>query len=213
MRSDTVSALEITWSTIALLGTVTAATLLVNVWLSYRTVLSWIDEDRAVRWGPRHRFALGFLIGGLLLLVVWLGFVALGANALLSPPAPDPVRQASADRGGWILTCLATVLLAFQAVLVWAWLSLARPSLGPALLGTASPSELLFRVIDLGREMGHLVANDLVRPVTVLDEIARDEQTPAELRAEAAVAIADLETVMRRVKAIHETIKRQEPEP
>jgi uncharacterized protein (UPF0147 family) len=61
--------------------------------------------------------------------------------------------------------------------------------------------------------MGHLIANDLTRPVSVLDEIARDERTPAELRADAALAIADLEAVMQRVKAIHEAIKAQEDQP
>jgi hypothetical protein len=213
LTSNTASALEVTWSAVALLGTAVSLALLVHIWLSYRAVSAWINEGRAVRWGPRHKFVLGFLIGIGLLLLVWVGFVALGANALVNPPPVDAERQAASDRAGWILVILESVLFGFQGILLWAWVSLARPSLHPSGVEPNTPAMLLFRAIDLGREMGHLIANDLTRPVSVLDEIARDERTPAELRADAALAIADLEAVMQRVKAIHEAIKAQEDQP
>lgn len=206
------SALEISWSTVAVLGAGVALALLVSVWLSYRAVASWIKNGLAVRWGPRHKFVLGFLAGIGLLFLVWLGFVALGANAMANPPPLDPERQAASDRGGWLLVGLESVLFCFQIILLWAWVSIGRTTLRP----NGEPrtfTDLLLAATGAGREIGHTVANHLQRPVAVLDEIAADASLPEEARTAAALALADLEQVMEHVHELHQAIKALEPHP
>jgi hypothetical protein len=204
------SVLETAWTAVAVAGTGVAVAFLVVIWLSYRAVMSWIRQGLAVAWGPRHLFVVSFLVGIGLLLLVWLGFDALGANAMLNPPPLDPERQAASDRGGWILVGLEAVLFCFQIVLLWAWVAIGRTTLHS---GAAPRSflDLLRGVIDDGREVGHAVANDLQRPVAVLEEIAEDASLPEEARTAATLALDDLGRVMARVHAFHQSVKRLEP--
>jgi hypothetical protein len=88
------SVLETAWTAVAVAGTGVAVAFLVVIWLSYRAVMSWIRQGLAVAWGPRHLFVVSFLVGIGLLLLVWLGFDALGANAMLNPP---PLEEIAAD--------------------------------------------------------------------------------------------------------------------
>lgn len=203
---ESAATIEVVWSSLALLGAGVAAGLLAHIWQSYQTVADWIAEGRTVAWGPRHRFVVGFGAGIVLLFLVWAGFVALGANAMVNPAAADAERQAASQRGGWILVSLLCVLLGFQLLLTWAWVSVGRPTLSPD-TATRSPVALLFRAIDLGRAMGHEIANDAQGPVLVLDEIANDGSLPADMRRRAAEALAALERMIDRTRRLHETIK------
>lgn len=206
MLTPNVSPLEATWTAIALLGTVTAFAFLAYIWLSYQAVMSWIDHGWAVRGGPRHKFVLGFLLGVGLLIIVWFGFDALGVNAMLNAPPTTPDRAAASERGGWILVGLEAALLAVQGVLFWAWVTVGKPTLGSGQGSTLS--DILEASTDIGREMGHLIANDLQQPMSVLEEIAGDHMVSEERRADAALAVANLGLVMDRVRALHREIKR-----
>lgn len=208
---ETVSGLELVWTAIAVCGACVAAALLAHIWMSYRAVMSWIARGWAYRWGPRHKFALGFLLGIGLLLLVWLGFVALGGNALATLPPVTPDRQAASDRAGWILVALEGVLFVFQSILMWAWLAVGAKTLRPLSHEPPTLSDLVLRAIDAGREIGHGIANDLQRPVSVLDEIATTEGLDPSLRMAAAVAVADLDHIKIRVAELHARIKALEP--
>lgn len=214
MLPATASLLEVSWTAIAFCGAAVAMALLVHVWLSYRAVMSWIEHGWAYRWGPRHKFALGFLVGIGLLLLVWCGFIALGANAIVNPPPTTPDREAASERGGWILVCLEGVLFVFQTILTWAWMAVGAKTLHPHTAHELpSLGELVIHAIDAGREMGHGIANDLQRPVAVLDEIALTEGIDPSLRTAAAVAVADLDHIKIRVAELHARIKAMEPQP
>lgn len=131
MLPSNASSLEITWSLIALVGLMFALWLFELIWKSYRAVLSWIEQGLAVRWGPRHKFVLGFLTGVGLLVLIWVGFIALGINAMLTPEPLSVDRQEAAERGGWILVGLEALLLIFSVVLLYAWIAVGGPSLRP----------------------------------------------------------------------------------
>lgn len=205
------SVLETVWTAVAVAGTGVAVAFLVVIWLSHRAVMSWIRQGLAVAWGPRHLFVLSFLVGIGLLLLVWLGFDALGANAMLNPPPVDPERQAASDRGGWILVGLEAVLFCFQIVLLWAWVAIGRTTLHSDGSAPRSFLDVLRGVVDDGRDVGHAVASDLQRPVAVLDRIAADASLPEEARAAATLALDDLGRVMTRMHAFHQSVKRLEP--
>jgi hypothetical protein len=185
MLPGNASSLEVTWTTIAIGGAGFATALAGNVWLSHQTVVEWIRKGRIRRWGPRHKFVLGFFVGVALLLLVWCGFVLLGANAIANPPPSDPGREAASERGGWILVILEGALFLFQAILMWAWWA-------------------------AGREMGHAVTNDLQLPVAILDEIALDPTVSEERRNEAAQALVALDRLLKHVHSLHTAIKARE---
>lgn len=205
------SPLELTWTAIAVLGVVVAAALVAHVGTSYRTVIEWIALGRIYRDGPRHRFVSGFLTGVSLLLLVWLGFVALGGNAISNPPPLDAERQAASERGGWILVSLELALLVFTLLLAWAWVSVGKPTLHPN--APSSPAALLFQAIDLGRQLGHDLRSDAQLPIAVLDDIARDPSVPAELRVRAGEALVAISQMLRRVREVHNAIKALEGTP
>lgn len=203
-----VSPLELTWTSIALLGTLTALFFLGFIWLSYTSVREWIDRGWARRWGPRHKFVLGFLLGMVLLLVVWIGFDALGVNAMFNPPPPTPDRAAASERGGWILAGLEASLLAVQGVLFWAWVTVGRPTLATD-RGAPTLADLLEAQTDDGREMAHLIADSMQQPVATLDGFARDERLPLDARTAAVEALAALDRVMAGVRQLHRQIKQR----
>src|SRR5581483_6491208 len=90
------SALEAVWTALACGGLAFALWLFGMIWRSYRAVCAWIEQERAVKWGPRHKFVLGFLVGIGVLVLVWAGFVVLGVNALENAPPPP-----NAPAGSW----------------------------------------------------------------------------------------------------------------
>lgn len=209
-NSSTASPLEVTWTTVALCGTAFAVALLAHVWLSYRTVRSWIKRGWAVRWGPRHRFVLGFLIGMALMLAVWVGFVALGVSALYTLPPVTPDREAASERAGWILVGLELALFAFQCVLLWAWITLGRPSI-------KSPHEispfahLMLEAIDAGRGLGHLVKNSMSEPIGLIDITLGTAVLTDQQRSDLTRARDLLLALVEDVDALHDEIKRMEP--
>lgn len=211
MMPSNASVLEASWTAVALFGAGVALALLAHIWQSYCAVMSWIAKGWAYRWGPRHKFALGFLVGIGLLLLVWCGFLALGVNALLNPPPTTPDRAAASERAGWILVGLESVLFLFQTILTWAWIAVGSKTLHPANQDAPTLGELVLRAIDAGREMGHAIATDLQLPVMVLDEMARDETASPEERARAAEALAALDQIKTRVADLHRRIKEMEP--
>jgi hypothetical protein len=211
MFSDDASLLEITWTAIALAGTLLAFALVALVWPSYRTVVGWIDREMAVRWGPRHLFVLGFLVGSGLLAVVWVGFDALGANAMLNPPPVTPDRIASSARAGWILVSLETVLLAFTGVLLLAWVTIGRRTLRP--LAEHTPIALMLDAIDAGRELGHLVRNRIGVPIGLIDLAMAEAALTDRQRADLIEARDALLALVEEVGHLHQEIRDLEPKP
>lgn len=206
MLTSNASVLEMTWLGVSVLGIAFALAFWAHVWASYFAVRDWIRRGWAVRWGPRHKYILGFLWGVALLLLVWLGFAGLGINAALNPPPVDPVRAAASERGGWLLTALVTVLLLFSAILFWVWMIVGRPRLAS---GGETPtiSDLLEAATLAGRQMGHLIADDLQIPVATLDMFCRDAKLSESQRTAACEALDALDRVMARVRQLHREIR------
>lgn len=209
MLGANASMLEATWLGIALLGAAVALALWVQIVASYLAVETWIGERRLVRWGPRHKFILGFLIGIFLFLLVWLGFIALGVNAVTNPPPATPDRVEAAERGGMILCGLEGVLLLVTVILTWAWITVGKPTLNPS-GAPRSPVSQMFRAIDLSREMGHTVRNDSQRVVALLDDIARDHALSPDYRSRATEALLTLAHMTTHVTELHQAVKRLE---
>jgi hypothetical protein len=132
--------LEVTWSSVAMLGLLVAVAFEAAVVRSLVAVHAWINQGRARRWGPRHQFVLAFAVGIGLIVLVWLGFCALGLNAMLTPPALTSDREEAAERGGWILTLLEAVLFCFQVALFYAWVAVGGPSIKPHPVAKVRPS-------------------------------------------------------------------------
>lgn len=206
MLTPNASPLEIAWTVLAVLGIGFGVAFEVLVWLSYRAVTSWIERGWAIRWGPRHKFVIGFLIGVALLICVWVGFAMLGVNAALNPPPATPDRQAASDRGGWILVGLEAILLMFSGLLLWVWLAIGRPRMSddhPA----PTITDLLEASTQAGRDIAHVVADDLQMPVYTLDVFSRDPRLPEDVRQASGEALVHLDSVMTRVRALHAEIK------
>ena len=134
------SALEAVWTALACGGLAFALWLFGMIWRSYRAVCAWIEQERAVKWGPRHKFVLGFLVGIGVLMLVWAGFVVLGVNALENAPPTTPGRAAASERAGWILVGLEVALLLAQVALLYAWIAVGGPSLQPHPVPKVRPS-------------------------------------------------------------------------
>lgn len=210
--AENTSALEAAWTTIAVAGAAVAVALAAHIWASYRAVAAWIGHGRARRWGPRHTFVLGFLTVAGLLVLIWLGFAALGVNAMLNPPPTDAIRAAASERGGWILVGLEGLLFLCQGVLMTAWIGVGRPSLRMG-REPQTLAMLLLAAIDAGREIGHAVRNDLQPAVAVLDDLAHDETVSADLRARAVEALDQIDRLLAHVSRVHGEIKALEPRP
>jgi hypothetical protein len=209
---ETASSLEISWTLVALLGTAVGVALLAHIWVSYRAVVAWIGVGLAVRWGPRHKFVVAFLVGVGLLVLVWLGFVALGANALVNPPPLTPDREAASERGGWILVGLESLLFLFQAVLLTAWVAVGRPTLRDSqepmtVLG------LLLQSIGIGRELGHLIRNRLTVPVGLIDVTLETAVLTEMQRRDLIEARESLLAIGIEADALHQRIRGMEPKP
>lgn len=211
MLPSSASEIEVARTTVALLGAGIATALLANVWLSYRAVVAWIGTGRVVRWGPRHTFVFGFLIGIGLLLLMWLGFLALGVNAILNPPPLSPERIDAATRGGWILIGLQVELLAFQGILLWAWLAVGRKTMHPGREEPVSLAELFRHATGTGRDLGHLVNNRLGVPVGNIDIVLETETLTDDGHDLLVVARDTLVALGKDADALHKEIKALEP--
>lgn len=204
---ESASGLELTWTAIAMIGLLVNVVLLDQITRSYMAVSEWIRRGWAVRWGPRHKFVVGFLLGASLLFAVWLGFCALGANAIYNPPPTTPDRAEASERGGLILVFLEGVMLLFQGVLTWAWIAVGKPTI-PGSSERVTLADLLEASTDAGRELAHMLANSAQLPVTVLERVAEDPAISPELREDAASALTSMERLMEHAGKLHAEIKR-----
>lgn len=199
------SSLELSWTGVAVAGLLFSLVFLGYLLRSYQAVEGWIERGLAYRWGPRHKFVLGFLLGIGLLAIVWVGFILLGGNAILNPPPPDPIREVSSERAGWILVILESFLFLVQTALLFAWVVVAHPSLQPT--PEKSPMELVLEATDAGREMGHAVANALQRPIALFDLLLHDEHLTPAMKSQIEEALKDLESVLTHSQVLHLRIK------
>lgn len=121
--ASTAASVEIAWTAIALSGIAFSLIFLRIIYESIETIERWILERRAVRWGPRHRFAVIFFVSVALLTLVWFGFVLLGLDALFNPPAMTPEGREVSMRAGWLLVGMESGLLLFEGLLLYSWVS------------------------------------------------------------------------------------------
>jgi hypothetical protein len=169
--------------------------------------------------GPRWVAATGHLLFNLTLLVGWLCFCGVIAVAIYLPSRTDMPAAELSLIVGWLRVAFACTVLVGQVHQRNARFKLRRLPLeawermiltmydGLGVEDRAALSRRLFRATAAGREIGHAVANDLQRPVAVLDEIARDDRADPEIRQMATDALADIDSVIRHTSALHAEIR------
>jgi hypothetical protein len=116
--SGTASALELSWTAIAVGGFLFSVWLVGGGWLDLQAVQAAIDAHppRARRWGPRWWVAMSAVVANVALCLVWIGFVLIGAIAMRYPPPPPTAQQTvSTQWVGWVLIAMEALLAAVQA--------------------------------------------------------------------------------------------------
>lgn len=112
------SPIELAWSIIAGIGVLLSLWMIADAWLDYRSVVRGIRGGYARARGARWWIAVGALGGNAMLVLVWLGFLAIGVLAMQYPPPPrEPDQQVSNQWAGWVLIGMEALLAATQ---VWA---------------------------------------------------------------------------------------------
>lgn len=172
--------------------------------------------------GPRWISAEEHLFSDLSFLGAWTCILGVLGIAIYLPARTDPVGGVLALTAGW-LRFGATVLFLLAQVNrrvgrqklrnlpLEAWEQMLASMMdGMSPVDRDAMTTRLLAATAAGREMGHRVANDLTQPVAALDAIATDERVPASLRSDAALAIANLDAMLTRVKGLHAEIKAQE---
>jgi protein-S-isoprenylcysteine O-methyltransferase Ste14 len=116
--SASASPLEVTWTTIGVIGVFFTGVLIVLSLLDRRTVQEEIDADppRARAWGPRWWVATRDTGMWLLIAYIWSVFVGMGVIFMQFPPPPPSTEQRVASMWvGWLFISAEFVLALFQA--------------------------------------------------------------------------------------------------
>ena len=115
------SALEITWTVIAMIALGFSAWILDDNVRNMAAVRRAVKQERAVAWGPRWWVALASLVSSAAMLVVWIGFAVIGVLAMTVSPGASPALRATVSSfSGWILVGMTLILAAIQAWQVYA---------------------------------------------------------------------------------------------
>lgn len=172
--------------------------------------------------GPRWYAAAGHFLFNLTLLIGWLLFGGVAAIAVYLPPRPGQTAEALTIVAGWLNFGFSVCVLVGQVhqraarfhlkrLPIEAWERMVATMFdGLDLEGRAELTGRLLRATHAGREMGHLVRNELQLPVSVLDAMAADAALTMVQRDRATQALANLERVAVQVEALHAEIKAQE---
>ena len=202
--AGTVSHLEMVWTLIAVAGLLFSAWLTLAGWADFQAVESAIRRTPplARRWGPRWWVGLSAVVANLTLIVAWAVFIFIGIMAMQWPPPPPTTEQAVANTWvGWALILAELVIAGVQGWHLFVRGRVEHETPTVAIMGR------LAQVAEDGREMGHLVAGEIQRPMTLLEEMANHPALPEDRRAEARAALMDLDTVLVRVRLLHQEIR------
>lgn len=135
---DGASALEISWTGIAILGFLFSSWGTWDSWLDFMAILGAIRVRKAVMYGPRWWIAMGFLGSDALFGLTWAGFILIGILAMTVPPAPNPQREWVSEVTGWVLVALELMLACIEI-----WWRLVRIKIRELIPGVALTLEQL----------------------------------------------------------------------
>lgn len=174
--------------------------------------------------GPRWITARGHLLANLKFLGAWVCALVWVGVAVYLPSRTDEPTATLAQLVGWCRVLMAFCVLLAQIDQRATRFSLSRLPLESwermvaAMSAGMAPAERVALVrrlglaTDAGRQMGHLVANELQAPVASLSLLSDDEVLAPEHRAIVDDVIADLVGVAARARALHGEIKALVPE-
>lgn len=121
MLASTASALEITWTLIAIISLGFTAWIVQDNLLNYAAVREAVRQGRAVTAGPRWWVALASLVSSTAMFVVWLGFATAGVLAMtVGPDTPLEQRVRVSEAVGWVLVAMTLILAGIQVWQVYA---------------------------------------------------------------------------------------------
>lgn len=171
--------------------------------------------------GPRWIAASGHLLFNLTMTLGWLLFCGVLAVAIYLPSRTDEPAAELAWVVGWLRLGFALCVLGGQIHQRTARFKLRKLPLDAwerMIDNLDAPGRLLLlrrfsSTSEVGRAMGHTVANTVQMPVAVLDEIAEDEAVAPERRQEAALARDALQQMSREVGSLHAQVKALEADP
>lgn len=111
----TASALEITWSAVALVGVLFSVWMIVDAYWDLWVVEQAIRGGYAKARGARWWIAIGALVGNGMTAFVWAGFLLVGLIAMqYAPPPPNPEQAVSNMWAGWVLIGMEALLASIQ---------------------------------------------------------------------------------------------------
>lgn len=128
---ESASGQEIAWSIGALFGLAFTLMMAAWAWARFAVVRERVGRGGVVRWGPRWNLVLGLLVAMIFFGLGWLGYLALGIVAMLTPPPIAEVSREAADRFAWLLIAMEIAHALGQAVLFVGFLSLSGRRLFP----------------------------------------------------------------------------------
>jgi len=198
--------IEILRTVLTLVGTAISLGLFLHVWDRHATVARWVQEGRIKLWGPRHTFAVGFLVSVMFLLAIWVLLFATGINAMVNPAPTTPIAEASGYRGNLLILGVVILLLGFTGVMTAAWVAVGRPTVMPD-SAPNSPISMMFRAIDYARDMGHSVNDNTQGAVGVLELLLEDPTVSQDRKELIRPALDALLRTREHVHNVHEAAK------
>lgn len=136
MRLDwaNVGAQELGWTIPAVLAGLITIGMTIWVWRSFAAIRAAIraEPDRYQAWGPRWNFSLFLLVALSCFGLGWLGYAAIGALAMMTPPPQTEASQDISEWFAWLLVSMEAVHALAQGFL---WVALRSLTAQPVVPG------------------------------------------------------------------------------
>lgn len=119
--------IEVVWTVGALMGASLTLIALGWTWGRFNVVREGVRRGEAVAWGPRWNLTLGLCLSMVFFLLGWLGYLGIGAVAIVTPPPLRESNQDAADQTALILVGMELCHMVGQAILMLAIISITHP--------------------------------------------------------------------------------------
>lgn len=133
---------ELWWSIPAALAFLVTLFMAGWAWRSFAVIRAGVRNEpaRYRAWGPRWNFSLLLLAALLCFGLGWLGYLAVGVLAMLTPPPVSPTNQTAAAWLAWLLIGMEVTHALAQGLLWAALRALAGEPIVPSIRRQAVPT-------------------------------------------------------------------------